>query len=140
MYRQLSLLSLIELISHNGNKHALQELHNNRSVFYYHSENPIRLVNFVDALRQSKAAWRWCNGQVDMLDGAYDLTISKFSNLPDLERNDSQLKEKGPNCRYYYGAFLKYVTEKMKNRIHQKRLKKYMKRRQIQTRGNKEEK
>ena len=86
MYRRLTLLRLAKLIARNSNRQALQELHNNRSVFYYHDQQPLRLVEFVDQLRQSKPAWRWCNREVEVLDGAYDLTISKFSNLPDVEK------------------------------------------------------
>ena len=114
MYRRLSLLRLAELIARTGNRQALQELHNNRRVFSYCDQHPIRLVEFVDKLRQSKAAWRWCNGQVEVLDRAYDLTISKFSHLPTAQKNVGRVKQDGPDCRYYYAAFVRHATEKMK--------------------------
>jgi hypothetical protein len=89
------------------------ELHNNRRLFYYHSDQPLRLAEFIDKLRQSKPAWRWCNGHSQVLEEAYDLTISKFSGLPDTEKEASGLKSQGPDCRYYYEAFIRHAAKKM---------------------------
>lgn len=113
MYRHSSLLKLAELIACNGDRQALRELHDCRSVFYYDVNGPLRLAEFVDKLRQSKPAWRWCGRRLDILDGAYDLTISKFSNLPAQKKNDARLKQEGPDSRLYYAAYIRHVTKKM---------------------------
>ena len=119
MYRHLSLLKLAERIAHNSDREALQELHNNRRVFYHGNNQPLHLVEFLNRLQQSKPAWRWCHGDAEILEEAYDLTISKFSNLPDLKKNDRKVRQKGPNCRYYYEAFIKHAAKKMDSESYQ---------------------
>lgn len=113
MYQSLSLLRLSELIALDSNRRALSELHDNRSVFYYHDTKPLRLAEFVDKLRESKPARRWCAGMMEVLDRAYDLTISKFSNLPETGENVRDLKQEGPDCRYYYMAFVRHAKKKL---------------------------
>ena len=117
-YRRLSLFKLVELIAHNSDRKALAELHNNRRVFYYHSDGPLRLAEFVDKLRQSKPGCRWCNANLETLEKAYDLTISKFSNLPNLNENGLVVKRQGPDCRYYYEAFITRATKTVDIRFH----------------------
>ena len=113
IYQHLSLLRLAELIAGNSDGKALHELHNNRRVFHYHSDSqPLRLSEFADRLRQSNQGRQWCNGEAQILEQAYDLTISKFSNLPCSDRNSPQVKLTGPNCLYYYEAFIKYAARK----------------------------
>ena len=112
MYQHLSLLRLVELIAHNSDEKALQELHNNRRVFrYYTDKQPLRLAEFANRLRQSSHARQWCNGEAEILEKAYDLTISKFNNLPNPENNYPEVKLEGPNCRYYYEAFVKQAAK-----------------------------
>jgi len=117
MYGHFTLLRLAELIAHNGDIKALHELHNNRKLFYYHSRQPFRLAEFVYKLRQSNPARRWCNGDSQILEQAYDLTISKFSNLPRSE-NYPQLKPQGPDCRCYYEAFVKQAAKIKDEQLH----------------------
>lgn len=113
MYRHLSLVRLTELIAHNSDRKALQELHNNRTMFYYHSDQPLRLAEFAEKLRQSKQGWRWSNQNAEILDKAYDLTISKFSNLPDQRKSGQDVKLDGPDCRYYFEAFIRHASKRM---------------------------
>ena len=115
MYRHLSLLRLAELIAHDSDREALRELHDHRTVFYYHSDRSLCLAEFVDKLQQGEGGWQWCGRNAETLDGAYDLTISKFSNLP-LEyqaESDCHVKKEGPDCRYYFEAFIRHVAKKM---------------------------
>ncbi len=118
MYGHFTLLRLAELIARDGDAKALQELHNNRRLFYYHSRQPFRLAEFVDKLRQSNPARQWCNGEAEILEKAYDMTISKFSNLPDPAKNSPQVKQQGPDCRYYYEAFIKRVAKMTDSQFH----------------------
>jgi len=113
MYRRLSLVRLAELIARNSDRKALQELHNNRKVFCCHSNRPLRLAEFTDKLRQSDLGWRWCNQDAEVLEKAYDLTISKFGNLPNQERVGQDVKLDGPDCRYYFEAFIIYAAKKL---------------------------
>ena len=113
MYRHLSLLRLAELIAQDGDRDALRELHDNRTLFYYQIASPLRLAEFADKLRQSKQGWQWSGQDAGVLENAYDLTISKFSNLPAGKISGRSLKTQGPDCRYYFGAFVKYASEKM---------------------------
>ena len=111
MYGHLTLLRLVELIARDGDRTALQELHNNRRLFYYRNNQPLRLAEFADRLRQSGQGRQWCNGEAAILEKAYDLTISKFNNLPNPENNYPEVKLEGPNCRYYYEAFIKQAAK-----------------------------
>ena len=117
MYRKLSLLRLTELIVHNGDSKALEELHNHRKVFYYQSAQPLRLAEFVDKLHQRKSALEWCDGDSQILENAYDLTISKFSHLPNPENNHPEVKPQGPDCRYYFEAFVRKVSTMIDNHL-----------------------
>jgi len=113
IYRHLSLLRLAELIAHSSDGKALRELHNNRRVFHYHTDRQLlRLAEFADRLRQSNQGRQWCSGEAQILEQAYDMTISKFSNLPNSEENPHQVKLTGPNCLYYYEAFIRYAAAK----------------------------
>jgi hypothetical protein len=64
-------------------------------------------------LRQSKQGWQWCNRNTHILEKAYDLTISKFSNLPGQNNSGKDVKLDGPDCRYYFEAFVKHATKKI---------------------------
>ena len=118
MYGRLTLLRLAELIARSSDSKALRELHDNRRVFYYHNNQPFRLAEFADKLRQSRQARRWCNGESEILEKAYDLTISKFNNLPNPENNCPEVKLEGPNCRYYYEAFIKQAAKTTDSQFH----------------------
>jgi len=112
MYGHLTLLRLVELIARDGDRTALQELHNNRRVFHYSiDKQPLRLAEFTDRLRQSSHARQWCNGESEILEKAYDLTISKFSNLPNFKKDCPGVKREGSDCRYYYEAFVKQAAK-----------------------------
>lgn len=116
-YATMSLLQLAELIARNADRAALLELHNHRRGFYFHDRRSLSLAEFVSALVESQSARRWCNGNQEFLDRAYDLTISKFSNMPELEKNGQMVKNEGPNCRYYFEAYLAYATQRMTMKV-----------------------
>ena len=114
MYRNINLLRLAELIAQRSDKAALDEFHNHRSVFYRNSR-PALLVDFLDAMRQSPGQNSPDYRCLEILDDAYDLTVSKFSNLPlpRRQKSDNGVKAGGPDCRYYFRAFLDYVKKKI---------------------------
>jgi len=112
IHKHLSLIKLAELIAQRGDKAALDEFHNHRR-FFYRNNRPALLVEFLDALRQNPCHKNTDYRGPEILDDAYDLTISKFSNLPGREKSDDPVKTDGPDCRYYFRAFLNYVKKKL---------------------------
>ena len=115
MYEHLPLLELAELIADKADRTALHELHDQRKLFYYHSRQALRLAEFVDRLRLEDRSRLWCGGDPEIVEKAYDLTIGKFSNLPlrQSERSACSGKGEGPDCRYYFRAFLEHVSKKL---------------------------
>ncbi len=108
VYRRHSIVDLIRSIALESDERALSELHNHRRVFHYQDNRPLRLVEFIGVLRQ-RAPLEYSNA----VDQAYDLTVDKFSHLPSLDpatgrRSDGR---SGPDCRYYFNAFLDYVAK-----------------------------
>jgi len=114
VYRHLSLLQLADRIAHEGDGGALDELHDHRRLFHYRGDELLRLAEYVDRLRLEGRNRSWPAGDPEILDSAYDLTISKFSNLPS-GRDDGAAhsgKARGPDCRCYFKAFVEYVRRK----------------------------
>lgn len=108
-YAKLSLIQLIRFVVSNQDQFALLELHRHRKPFRHKEKEQLCIVEFIDALRQEKSnSWGTA-----LADAAYELTVDKFSNLPEtetdletpMEPEDSRVKRKGPDCRCYYRAF-----------------------------------
>ena len=112
MYHALSLLRLSELIACQSDSKALDEFHTHRFIFY-RNDRPVLFVDFLDALRQNPGHKGPDYRGSEILDNAYDLTVSKFSNLPRPPKSDDPVKTDGPDCRYYFRAFLDYVKAKI---------------------------
>jgi len=104
-YNSLSLIELIERIAHRSDARALAELHDHRRIIR-HDDKRWLLAEYLDYLRQSQRNY----GQL-VLDRAYDITLGKFFNIP--SKSAEPLKSSGPDCRYYFMAFL----EAAENRI-----------------------
>ena len=113
----LSLAELATQVVHLGDRAALKELHDYRHLFYYGGNGPLRLAEYVDSLRGSSWALVCCDGRSQLLDQAYDLTIDKFAHLPNGRPRASSGRptaskggRDGPDCRYYWAAFLEYAA------------------------------
>jgi len=113
-YSQMPLLELAERIAKNSDTRALKELHDNRGSFPGGHRKALRLVDFVAAIVQRPLARRWCGYDDMVLDQAYDLTVDKFVNIPVQTDGHWQSKRRGPDCRYYFGAFCDYATARLK--------------------------
>lgn len=118
-YRRLPLVELIELIAHHGDLAALRELHEHRTIFHHKRGPGLRLVEYLQRLRESSVAQRLCGHNANILDRAYDLTNDKFSRLPGNpasrgRRQAARGRQRGPDCRYYFRAFLEYVAQNAK--------------------------
>lgn len=122
--RRLSLTELMGRIDRFGDREALRELHDHRPVFRRDGEGQLRLVEYVDRLRESPPARKTYGCRTVVLDEAYNLTVDKFSNLPcepagaapQEETLTSRSKHRGPDCRAYYRAVLARVRERMASR------------------------
>ena len=124
-HSQLPLLELTRLIVDNSDHSALEHFHNERKVFFYKDDKPLRLVELLDRLRQGNHARQWCGQDSTAVDKAYDLTLGKFSLLPDGQEEssipagicDRNMKKDGPDCRYYFGAFVEYADRKLQAKV-----------------------
>ena len=125
-YRRLSLVALIKKIVEESDPLALEEFHNNRTVFRFRSgeKREMRFIEFLNGLcervEKDKSLGRQAFAIAAM---AYDLTLDKFSNLPgqpspllktyhDKGRTE---KSNGSDCRYYYKAYLVRITKLFKH-------------------------
>jgi hypothetical protein len=118
-YRHLSLLKLVGLIVDHCDRQALNEFHTNRTLFTYNKNKPMLFIEFIDNLRKSFANRKWRGrNDIEIADTAYDLTLAKFIFIPNSEKNnfttekknELRMKKTGTDCRYYFMAFLKYVS------------------------------
>lgn len=113
-YHAFSLVTLVGRIVRRADARAVRELHDHRTVFQYEGQW-LRLAEYLGHLREGALAHKWCHGSATLLDQAYDLTLDKFCHLPSGGRRRGRrgLKRDGPDCRYYFRAFLAHVTKKM---------------------------
>jgi hypothetical protein len=107
-YTNIPLCGLAGQITYNSDHLALDELHNNRRLFGITDGRLVlrKLVEYIADLRQTQYAHEWCGNDPTVMDQAYDLTVSKFSNIP---VENHSLKSNGPDCRYYFKAFCDYA-------------------------------
>lgn len=111
-YGKLTLQQLVEQIVQNRDKQAMTELQNNRKLG--HRKSKYRLAEYIEMLKSSKMAWEWCGHENLVLEEAYNLCIDKLSNLPAQTEDDEQPKAQGLDCRPYFSAFSKYITDLFK--------------------------
>jgi len=107
---QLSLTDLIGRIVHDSDRQALHEFHERRRPFCHGHGGPMRLVEYVNALREGGLTPVRAEHNAVVLDQSFDLTIDKFNNLPGGPGRESSLKHRGPDCRYYFGVFLRRIS------------------------------
>ena len=72
-YRNLSLVELVRKIVDKGDRRALREFHNNRTLFRYSEGPPLLFTDFLKELRESAARKVWAPPNViEIADMAYD--------------------------------------------------------------------
>ena len=113
-YGKLTLLQLVEQIVQDRDKQAMTELQNNRK--FGHRKRKYHLAEYIEMLKSRKTAWERCGHEIMVLEEAYNLCIDKFSNLPAQTKDDEQPKGQGPDCRLYFSAFSKYITDLFKEK------------------------
>lgn len=115
-YGELTLQQLIKRISDNSDEQALRELHNNRLLTHNKGRPNYHLAEYIYyELKLSRNAREWCGYEDQVLQEAYDRTIDKFNNMP-IQTGDEQPKGHGPDCRLYFSAFSKYITDLFKEK------------------------
>lgn len=122
-YRDLALIDLIKEIVESDDKKALEEFHDNRTIFQVPGKGWICLTGYLNHLRETATIVRWKLGNAfERADRAYDMALDKFCNLPkrsgcadETPSDDAQLKPSGANCHLYFKAFLGYITRKLKD-------------------------
>lgn len=110
--RYISTLNLIELIVSRSDRDALNELLSNRRLFPINKRR-LLLPEFLWLLKERLHNRHRSDSHVDDLaDFAYDLTLKRFSNLPESkdinngEESDQEMEPKQVDCRNYYRAVL----------------------------------
>ena len=124
-YRILPLVDLAGIIVNNSDHMALEEFHNNRTLFHYGDSPPLLFTQFLEKLREA-ALKRDRPGvnAFEIADLAYDLTVDKFSNLPGYQQvaackngqKGQKVKRLGSDCRLSFSAFVKYMKKSFRNR------------------------
>ena len=115
---KMSLRELVASIVADTDREALEELLTARRV--PHGDNRwLRIPDYLCHL------WSQLTGvPAAVADRAYDISLDRFTSLPAGARDPNQdtasdvnagvaLKHKGPDCRFYYGAFLRHLEEAM---------------------------
>ncbi len=111
-YKQKPLVELICDIIYCFDFDALNELHENRTLFRYKHRKSLVLVDYLYCLSQSKTTASYCNSDKLLTEQAYDLTMAKFFEIP--AQNSTGLETNGTDCRYYFRAFMNYFQKKYK--------------------------
>lgn len=114
MYEELSTVALIDIIVKDMDPRALDCFHTYRKLFRTPTVQEMRFIEFVDYLSESHRGG-YCQ---EVLEAAFDLTVSKFSNLP-----DENMKTEGPDCRCYFRAFLDYAKSRLGDNKNDKSIK-----------------
>ncbi len=104
-WRKVGLVSLVRAIAVAADEAALNELHASRTVFQ-HDGSVCLLAGYVDRLRAD--AMGWCPAPV--ADGAYNMTVDKFSRLPD--NRERQRRDNTTDCRCYFFSYLSFLGER----------------------------
>lgn len=101
---------LIQRIVNASDKSALMVLLETRRLFWIKDESPLLLPEFLSILRAKELKF---SARIDLADCAYDLTLAKYSNFPDMiekeETKNYRIKGANTDCRKYYRAFLRAI-------------------------------
>lgn len=108
-YGRLGLTELAERIVRTGDREALRELHDRRTPFSLRDGPAMSLLGFLAASSSRTSAWRRAGCNELLLERARDLTVDKFAHLPRDTTGDGVLKSSGPDCRYYFRAFVRHM-------------------------------
>jgi len=115
-YRMMSLLELIRRIVDNSDAEARRQLYENRVFLYrYPHEKIVHIPEYIEMLKNNSIARRLCDNNPMLLEQAYDLTLDKFFNMPLNKNCIYNSKPHGPDCHYYFKAFINYTTERLKD-------------------------
>ena len=110
-YQSMAVTELVERIVKSSDRLALREFHDHRTLFRLRGGRPMLLAEFVEALRSTSWAVMITGHRHDVLERAYDITIDKFTSLPEnLDIAEIQITT-SPDCRYYFRAFLQLMMK-----------------------------
>jgi hypothetical protein len=113
-----STIALVRRIVQDSDELALRVFLETRTLFRLKDEPPLVLPQFLLKLRD-KLAPRECHDKKEgeLADCTYDLTLSKYCNLPAASTNvsrgdDPRVIGRNVDCRNYYRAFLRAIERK----------------------------
>jgi len=114
-------------IADKSDLQALEEFHTNRTVFAFKNGHPLLFIEYLKRLQGNvvnKKSFEF--SEIEVRDIAFDLTVDKFSNFPAKSAMNVSLgskkinlvKQNGPDCRFYFKAYLNYVAKHLKCKPH----------------------
>ncbi len=120
-YRKLSLVELADRIARYDDRAALDELHRARTVFSHCGGRRLRLAEFLERLRIACGEAGCLSDDPNVCEQAYDLTLDKFSNLPERHQraqasSAARRRPAGPDCRVYFASFARHAAQRLKAR------------------------
>lgn len=99
---RLPLIDLIRCVVEQGDRNALEEFHEHRTVFTFDGKGRLRCAEYIDCLRVLEEV----RGETAIADGAYDLTLTKFSHIPGPIATD----QSATDCRKYFRPFVERMV------------------------------
>jgi hypothetical protein len=121
--RSLSLVHLATRVVEQEDTAALEEILN-RTLFHSADRPRLRLTEYLATLRIWASGREWPHSKTfETADKAYDMTMDKFTNLPSASESSEQspqsvgrkMKRPGPDCRYYWRAYLNHMEQEIVN-------------------------
>jgi len=109
-YQNLSLVDLTWRIVESADRSALSEFHDRRPIFMLRGSGPMLLVQFVEKLCRSAWAQKLAGRNDAVLELTCDLTVDKFSHIPDKDQITEKRQQDGPDCRNYFRTFLRQIA------------------------------
>ena len=111
-------VDLIRRIVEDSDKLALKVMLETRRLFRLKDKPPLTLPEYLFKLRDRMMPFDRCDiNQCMLADCSYDLTLAKYSNIPDLSIKrkssyDKSLKATEVDCRNYFRAFLRGTRQR----------------------------
>jgi hypothetical protein len=120
-YLKESTVFLLQRIVCDSDRLALDVLLETRKLYHTREKSGLSIIQYMIGLRDKLMPPQECNNNfLEIADCAYDLTLAKYSNLPNSspkapKANTYRQKGDSVDCRLYYFAVLNQIQERIFN-------------------------